>query len=57
MNGHALFDAARAQFFIQPLEPPDVLKQPHRLLVFQNHHRDELFERLARDDEISRVVA
>ena len=57
MNGHALFDAARAQFFIQPLEPPDVLKPPHSLVVVEIRHRDELFERLARDDEISRVVA
>ena len=57
VDGHALVDAARAQFFIQPLEPPDVLKSAHVLIIVEIGHGDHLLDRLSGDDEIARIVA
>ena len=57
VNGHAFFDAARAQFFVQTLEAPDILEAADGFIIVEVCHRNELFDGLAGNNEISCIVA
>ena len=56
MDGLAFLDAALLELFIDALDAPDVLEAADGFIIVEIRHRDEFFERLAADDEITGIV-